>query len=179
LSNCQLAAQETEFWTSLPDAKPEVNSLRCLYSHAIKLRGSDLDTQLSASGFRSDLSCLLQTTYTTRFVGGVSSAVQSPGGASAGTVEQSATATQSCSLSTDTSLEVALIQKPEAARKPVIIQQPTALAPFSQIRAGRGVLFPPLDEPHEGADNRSTAAAYCLFLPEPEIEIQMTSPKCR
>jgi len=55
------------------------------------------------------------------------------------------------------------MQKPEVARKPVIVQQPTALAPFSQIRA-RGILFPPSDQPPEVTDNRSTAATYCPFL---------------
>jgi len=97
-------------------------------------------------------------------MGGVSSADRLPGGASAGTVEQSATAIQSCRLSTDTSPEVALIQKPEAAHKPVTIQQLTALASSSQIRVGGGVLIPPLHQPHEGSDNRSTAAAYCPFF---------------
>jgi len=74
-------------------------------------------------------------------MGGVFSASQSPDGTSAGTVERSATATRSYSLSTDTPPEVALMQKPEVA--PVIVQQPPVLAPTSQIRTGGGVLFPP------------------------------------
>jgi len=85
---------------------------------------------------------------------GVSSTDQLPGGASTGTVEQSATATLSHGLSTDAPLQVAHMQKPEVACKAVIVQQPTALVPFSQIRAGRGVLFPPSDQSRERTDNR-------------------------
>jgi len=55
---------------------------------------------------RSDLSQLLQRTWTTRLMSGVSRADQMPGGTSAGTVEQSATATQSYSLSIYASPEV-------------------------------------------------------------------------
>ena len=44
-----------------------------------------------------------------------------------------------------------------------ITQQPTGLAPTSQIRAGRGVLFLPSSPLREGVDNRSTAAAYFPF----------------
>jgi len=67
--------------------------------------------------------------------------------APAGTVEQSSTATRSDSTSTDAPPEVAQIPKPEVARKPVVIRQPTALAPISKIRAGSGILFPPSDRP--------------------------------
>jgi len=48
-------------------------------------------------------------------MGGVSSAVQSPGGACAGTEEETPTATRSYNPSTNTQLEVTVIQKPEVA----------------------------------------------------------------
>ena len=93
-------------------------------------------------------------------MGVVSSADQSPGGTSTVTVEQSATATQSYGLSTDVPLAVAHMQKQEVVRKPVIVQQPTALVPFSEIRTGGGILFSPSDQPHQGTDNRLAAAVY-------------------
>jgi len=96
-------------------------------------------------------------------MGGVSSADQLPGGASAGTVKEPTTATRSCNPSTDSHQEVAASQKPAVAQRPAIMQQPTALAPYSQIRASGGVLFPPSSPSREGADNRSTAAAYFPF----------------
>jgi len=96
----------------------------------------------------------------TRFMGGVSSADQTPGAASAGTVEQSSTAIGSEGLSTDAHPEVAPKPKPEVARKPVIVRQATALAPTSQIRAGGGTMFPPSDQSREGTDNRSTVITH-------------------
>jgi len=95
-------------------------------------------------------------------MGGVSSTDQGPGGTSTGKVEQSARVTDSYSFSTDASLEdleVAHVQKPEVARKSVIVHQPTAPVPISQICAGRRMLLPPSDQPHEGTDNGSTAAS--------------------
>ena len=96
-------------------------------------------------------------------MGGVSSTDQEPGEASAGTMEPTASATRSYSLSTDTPPEVTHIQKPEVAHKSVITQQPTALAPFSQIQAGGRALFPTSDHYHEEPSNRTTVAAYCPF----------------
>jgi len=93
-------------------------------------------------------------------VGGVSSADQMPCETIARTLEQSPTATWSDSASTDTKPEVAETPKPEVARKQVIIQQPTTMAPISQICAGSGILFPLSDQSHEGTDNRPTVILY-------------------
>ena len=75
-----------------------------------------------------------------------------------GTVQPN-TATRSCDPSADSQPEVAPSQKPEVAQRPAIMAQPTALVPYSQIRTGGGVLFPPSPS-REGADNRLIAAAY-------------------
>jgi len=94
----------------------------------------------------------------------VSSADQLPGGASTGTVEEPTIATRSCNPSTDSQPEITRRQKPEVARQPVIMQQPTALAPYSQIQAGlwRNSVST-LISTRVGTDNRSTAAAYLPF----------------
>jgi len=52
--------------------------------------------------------------------------------------------------STNAQLEVTQMSKPEVAPKPVIIQQPTALAPSSQIWAGGVVIL----KPSEGRNNK-------------------------
>ena len=95
-------------------------------------------------------------------MGGVSIACQEPGGASAGTVEPRATATRSYSFSIDTPPEVGLTQKPEVVCEPVIVQQPSALVPFSQIRAGEGNLFLTSVESLKEPDNRSTAVGLAM-----------------
>jgi len=91
-------------------------------------------------------------------MGGVSSTNHMPRGTSS-----CPTATQSDSASTDVQPEVTQMPKPEVARKPVIIQQPPTLAPFSQIRADGGILFPSSDQSHKGTDNRPTVV---LYLPK-------------
>ena len=58
----------------------------------------------------------------TRLMGGVSSTIQEPVGASTGTMEPRATATQSLSLSTYTPPEMARLPKPEVVPKPVIMR---------------------------------------------------------
>jgi len=73
-------------------------SLHCV-NPATECTSSNLsNARLSTSGFRSDLNHLLQRTQMTRLMGGVSSAVQSLGGTSTGTVEETTTATQSITL---------------------------------------------------------------------------------
>ena len=94
-------------------------------------------------------------------MGGVSSVVQEPDGASAGTVEPRATATYSQRLFIDTLPEVARPKKPEVAPKPVIVRQPSVLAPYSQIWIGEGSR--PSAESPEDPDNRSTAAVHRPF----------------
>ena len=91
----------------------------------------------------------VNSSYTTHLMGDVSSADQMPGETSTGTVKQSPTATWSDSCFTDAQAaqpEVAQMPKPEVAQKPFIVQQLTALAPYSHIRAGSGVIV----EPSEG-----------------------------
>jgi len=62
--------------------------------------------------------------------------------------------------------------------KPVIIQQPTAMAPFSQIRAGGGALFPPSET---NITKELTTGRQPSFQPqpEPEVIISVTSPHHR
>jgi len=97
-------------------------------------------------------------------MGGISSADQSPGGTSTGTVEQSATATQSYSPYTDAPPEVAYMQKLESRPQTSYRSAIDCPGAFSLIQAGRGTLFPPSDQHHEGTDNRSTAAVYHPML---------------
>jgi len=90
-------------------------------------------------------------------MGGVSSAIQEPDGASVGTVEPRATTTWSLSLSTDTPPEVARPQKPEVA--PNIVQQPSCPGALLTITDRRRMFVSALGEP----DNRSIAAVHCPF----------------
>jgi len=103
----------------------------------------------------------------TCLMGGVSSADQMPGGTSTGTVEQSAAATQSLSFSADTKTEVHQVAVKTS-------HSPRALVPISQIQTGRGLLFPPSNQLHEGMDSLPTMI---LFPPTKSYQPILTKTR--
>ena len=114
-------------------------------------------------------------------MGGVSSADRSPGGASTRTVEEPTTATRICDLSTDTRPEVASSQKPEIARRPAVSLLNNRLPWRPTHKFGQadefcfrlylnGLKAPTIDRQQQSILHST---------PEPEIEILMTSSKCR
>ena len=107
---------------------------------------------------------------------GVSSANQSPGGASAGTVEEPNTATRSYSLSTDTQPEVAPSQKPEVARRADC--PGTLLSTHKFVQVDEFCFHLHLNRPKAPTTDRQHQSIL-HSIPEPEIEILMTSSKHR
>jgi len=92
---------------------------------------------------------------------GVSSAVQEPGGASAGGAKSHSHSELSSVYrhSTGSSPTTVTGSRP----KPVIVRQASVQAPYSQIRTGKESLFLPSVESPEEPDNRSTAAVHRPF----------------